>query len=398
MGHIPHLAQRLEQGVPLQVTDPPLTLPGIWPLKKELKGEEPEFQKLPHPAGRGNYPSADHFSELIRGTFLEEVPMGMVEGPFSKVEAASRCEDLCPGPLAGIDEGDKIRTIYDGSVGGANDTIRNQTVERTTAPTVLDGVQALHWLHAAAAEGPPSQGALAREGGRQTSTWGLAMAGAGHQVGAVTKAHRRVKVLRKDWRFLVASLGEEWWVNKVGTYGMASAQSYWGRLAALLLRVLYALFPQVDWNFVFVDDFLWLLRSEGAVNLAVALLATLLALGTPLSWKNTHLTRGWASWSTRTSRRFSWQPTNTSWLWRFCRPWWKGRRCTQRTSRRPWVASAGEVDAPATLGLEDGHHHGGETPQGGQDAGVHAAVPLQHAFRPVLPLLAEVLLVGLQRC
>ena len=70
---------------------------------------------------------------------------------------------------------------------------------------------------------------------------------------------------------------------------MASAQSYWGRLAALLLRVLYALFPQVDWNFVFVDDFLWLLRSEGAVNLAVALLATLLALGTPLSWKKTHL-------------------------------------------------------------------------------------------------------------
>ena len=45
-------------------------------------------------------------------------------------------------------------------------------------------------------------------------------------------------------------------------------------LAALLLRVLYALFPQVDW-------FLWLLRS--------ALLATLLALGTPLSWKKTHL-------------------------------------------------------------------------------------------------------------
>ena len=71
----------------------------------------------------------------------------------------------------------------------------------------------------------------------------------------VTKAHRRVKVLRKDWRFQVASLQKEWWVNKVGTYGMASAQSYWGRLAALLLRALYALFPQVDWNFVFVDDF-----------------------------------------------------------------------------------------------------------------------------------------------
>ena len=82
---------------------------------------------------------------------------------------------------------------------------------------------------------------------------------------------------------------------------MASAQSYWGRLAAFLLRVLYALFPQVDWNFVFVDDFLWLLRSKGAVSLAVALLATLLALGTPLSWKKTHL-----------AEVNTW-PTNTSW-------------------------------------------------------------------------------------
>ena len=86
--------------------------------------------------------------------------MGMVDGPLTKVEAAERCgcnmEDLCPGPLAGIDEGDKIRTIYD-------DTIRNQTVERTTAPTVLDGVQALHWLHAAAEERPPSQGAPSPE-------------------------------------------------------------------------------------------------------------------------------------------------------------------------------------------------------------------------------------------
>ena len=202
-------------------------------------------------------------------------------------EAASRCgcesEDLCPGPLAGIDEGDKIRTIYDGSVGGANDTIRNQTVERTTAPTVLDGVQALHWLHAAAAEGPPSQGASGPEGGVVKpppggwlwgTRWVLLKAD-------VTKAHRRVKVLRKKGLAggrMVGEQGRHIWHGQCPIL-----------LAALLLRVLYALFPQVDWNFVFVNDFLWLLRSEGAVNLAVALLATLLALGTPLSWKKTHL-------------------------------------------------------------------------------------------------------------
>ena len=105
----------------------------------------------------------------------------------------------------------------------------------------------------------------------------------------VTKAHRRIKVLPMDWRFQVAELDGTWWVNHVGTYGMASAQLYWGRMAALLLRLLYRLFPQVDWGFVFVDDFCWILRLPDASSLAAAILATLLALGTPLSWKKTHL-------------------------------------------------------------------------------------------------------------
>ena len=105
----------------------------------------------------------------------------------------------------------------------------------------------------------------------------------------MTKAHRRVKVLQRDWRFQVAELEGEWWINKVGTYGMASAQLYWGRTAALILRLLYNLFPQVDWGFVFVDDFCWLLRAENADHQATAILATLVALGVPLSWKKTHL-------------------------------------------------------------------------------------------------------------
>ena len=70
----------------------------------------------------------------------------------------------------------------------------------------------------------------------------------------------------------------------VGTYSMASAQLYWGRMAALLLRILYYLFPQIDWGFVFVDDFCWLLRPTGP-QFTAALLGTLVTLGTPLSWK-----------------------------------------------------------------------------------------------------------------
>lgn len=50
-------------------------------------------------------------------------------------------------PLAAIDEGDKIRTIYDGSWGRANARIQQNTVEKTTAPTVMDCIQAIHWLN-----------------------------------------------------------------------------------------------------------------------------------------------------------------------------------------------------------------------------------------------------------
>jgi hypothetical protein len=71
----------------------------------------------------------------------------------------------------------------------------------------------------------------------------------------VSKAHRRVKILRSGWRFQVAVNKGRYWINKVGTYGMASAQLYWGRVAALLIRLLYSAFPLVPWHFVYVDDF-----------------------------------------------------------------------------------------------------------------------------------------------
>eukprot|EP00435_Cladocopium_sp_Y103_P065393 s78_g27.t1 len=61
---------------------------------------------------------------------------------------------------------------------------------------------------------------------------------------------------------------------------MASAQLYWGRMAASILRLVCYIFPDIDWGFVFVDDFCWILRST-------TVLATLLALGVPLRWKKT---------------------------------------------------------------------------------------------------------------
>lgn len=106
---------------------------------------------------------------------------------------------------------------------------------------------------------------------------------------ARAKAHRRIKITQEGWKHQVAQLEGEWWVNKVGTYGMASAQLYWGRMAALLLCLCYLVFPHIDWGFVFVDDFCWLLRTARAQLDLTMLVMFFLALGCPLGWHKTAL-------------------------------------------------------------------------------------------------------------
>ena len=217
----------------------------MWPTKEELRGSPDDWEDLPSPTGRHNYDSAEAFSDSIKETFIEEKAMGLVEGPFTKQEAADRCgcnpTQLCPGPLAAIDEGDKIRTIYDGSFGGANAHIQQNSTEKTTAPTVMDCVHGIHWLRAArevstAESTPQEQGATAdgvdpmAKGSvwhwpDKDSTFLLLKAD-------VSKAHRRIKILRSGWKYQVAQIDQQWWVNKVGTYGVGSAQLYWGRMAA----------------------------------------------------------------------------------------------------------------------------------------------------------------------
>ena len=69
-------------GVLLGVTTPTWTSPGIWPTKEELKGES-LWEDLLIPMGRDNYASAKDFSSQVRKTLVEEVDMGMVEGPLT---------------------------------------------------------------------------------------------------------------------------------------------------------------------------------------------------------------------------------------------------------------------------------------------------------------------------
>ena len=111
-------------------------------------------------SAKENYKSAEEHADEILKTFEEERDMDMVEGPMSLEEAAARChcrpDELVHGPMACIEELDKFRTIYDGSVGGQNDHIRKNTAEKTTAPAVHDCLHAVHCCRYLASNPPKS--------------------------------------------------------------------------------------------------------------------------------------------------------------------------------------------------------------------------------------------------
>eukprot|EP00439_Symbiodinium_sp_Y106_P058689 s3382_g8.t1 len=159
--------------------------------------------------------------------------------------------------MAGIQEVDKVRSIFDATVLGVNDNIRANTDKKTTAPTLYDLLFAkLHLLE------------------KNLTLF----------KSDVSKARRRIKVLKKHWKYMVAKIKDKFWVNKVGTYGVASAQLYWGRLAAVLTRLSYHISEIFLWVLVFVDDFMALMPDQQGDIGAATLMLFLTLVGCPISW------------------------------------------------------------------------------------------------------------------
>ena len=108
-------------------------------------------------------------------------------------------------------------------------------------------------------------------------------------VGDFAKAHRRFKYIEEERGFLAckaSSSSSTVYVNKVGTFGVASTPYWWARLSAALMRVVYWVlgdaFP--DDMLLYADDLEVLtIGRKGRVGgvLAFALMA---ALGAPFKW------------------------------------------------------------------------------------------------------------------
>ena len=85
---------------------------------------------------------------------------------------------------------------------------------------------------------------------------------------------------KKDWNYMIATIKDKFWVDMVGSYGVASAQLYWGRLAAILTRLSYHLTLDLLWALVFVDGFMALL-GQNAAEVTSEILMLFFTLGMP---------------------------------------------------------------------------------------------------------------------
>eukprot|EP00971_Amphidinium_carterae_P321037 6381635-Amphidinium_carterae.1 len=256
-----HFLLDLLHPLPLGVEEQLPPTPGVFRTKSAAEatiGLHADFSSAQ------NYPSADKHEEDIMTSFEADVQNGLMAGPFAtRQEVANfigcREEEVIAGALAARVEGSKTRTIFDATITAVNDRIREHTPEKTEAPAVADVRHALALQHMV---GQPVTGMKLD----------------------VSSAHRRIRICRKDWRYMTAQCRGQWFVNKVGTFGVASAQYHWGRVAALICRLCHHL-SHGAWVFVYVDDFLTLHPDETAQRDQMIILAFLMVLNVPLSWR-----------------------------------------------------------------------------------------------------------------
>ena len=107
----------------------------------------------------------------------------------------------------------------------------------------------------------------------------------------VTEAHRQVPIDPQDWHFLAAQIHPGSWVyvNKVGTFGIASASYWWSRVASAIGRIALCIpgHSAHTWHLLVADDYM-LDASGPAYREAIISFFTLCPLvGVPLSWPKT---------------------------------------------------------------------------------------------------------------
>ena len=249
----------MQDGVNLGVTEDLPRTPAVFEEKKSWRlPEEFDDPTLEY----GNYKSVAPHVDRIRTLFKEEAAHGWME-EMSDAEARKQFgKDLLVASLGAVEEKDKVRVVHDGTHHvHVNNRIRVRDQLR------CPGAGELKVLMRERME----------QGGRFFAI-----------LGDIAKAHRRVKVRAADWRFQICRIEEgRVWVNKVGTYGIASAAYWWGRLAAACIVRLahYVAGAEADFEILlYADDYLMLAGTGQDLKLCGSFLLLWAALGISMKW------------------------------------------------------------------------------------------------------------------
>ena len=193
--------------------------------ERRIQGEATDWNQILMPVGRDYTHRPRIFQNKSGRPLWRRVALGMVEGLYPQEEAAQRCgctvEELCPAlrPLMRVTRfAPSMMAVGAGPMPTFNRT-RRRRPQRPQLWTVSKPFT-IRWLNTGKEDPTPAVATgtdMGWEHFQKTTTWAILKAD-------VMKAHRRINIAKDGWRFQVAQLDGEWWVNKVGTYGMASAQ------------------------------------------------------------------------------------------------------------------------------------------------------------------------------
>lgn len=218
---------------------------------------------------RENYASAKEHMDKVKGHVLKDVEKGwMVE--VSRAEAEGRYGDELQVASLGAVPKDKhwadVRVVHDGTHGLKVNTRLSQP-NRMAFPQFDDLECAMRALKE-------------------------------HDSGArflmafdIKSAHRLIPVHRRDWGLQACRLEEEEkiYLNTRGTFGVASAAFWWGRLAGLIFRTFHKVIPveAILYLLLFADDGLLMVGGAECHRLIIGLFLYLEVMEVPLSWAKT---------------------------------------------------------------------------------------------------------------
>ena len=211
-----------------------------------------------------NYSSAELSSDQLEKQFRKDELAGLMHPTTeAAVEAEYGPGRLLVAAMGAVSKPNgEVRPLHDGTHGiGLNNKIR--VLDRLEVPGPNEAVE----MTALGRESKEAVFAISAD---------------------IAQAHRRVRVRRADWPKLgcrASSSSRTIWINRVGTFGIASAAYWWARLFGLVGRwVLRLMLTSFNLQMVYVDDLR--LMTAGAhkfINLWM-ILAAYEVVGTPFAY------------------------------------------------------------------------------------------------------------------